>query len=171
MEWRPVVGYEGHYEVSKCGRVRSVDRRGVDGRRLRGRPLIGSISNYGYRRVHLSAEGSTTKHGVHQLVARAFLGPVPEGKQVNHIDGDKLNNRTSNLQYVTSGQNTAHAVANGLRDNSGENNHCTQLTESQVLDIRRRCSEGDTQTALAREFGVTQANISRIVRRETWKHI
>jgi hypothetical protein len=95
-EWRCVVEWEGEYEVSSIGRVRHVHKRQ--------RPLRFGKSNSGYFGVTLSRQ----RVHVHQLVARAFIGECPKGHQVNHIDGDKLNNLASNLEYLTPQENVRH---------------------------------------------------------------
>jgi len=92
-------------KVSDCGRVLS---------RL-GRKLSLQKSNAGYLRVELHKNGMAQKHSVHRLVATAFV-PNPEGKpQVNHIDGDKTNNKAENLEWVTQSENQSHAYQNGLQ--------------------------------------------------------
>jgi len=166
--WKPVPNYEGLYEVSKDGRVRALPREGADGRNLSGGELDGHISNYGYRRVHLSKNGKSTKYGVHQLVALAFLGEPESGEQVNHKDGDKLHNHAKNLEWVTPAENTEHADNNGLRNISGENSPHSKLSSSQVEEIRARYAEGETQTSISKDFPVSQPQVSQIVRRVQW---
>lgn len=103
-EWRPVVGFEGFYEVSSEGRVRSF-RRGANGRLLRP-----GISSNDYPTVALGRGNSRT---VHSLVAAAFIGPCPEGEEVRHHDNDRRNPRATNLRYGTRAQNIADAQAAG----------------------------------------------------------
>ncbi len=120
--WQPVEGYEGLYEVSDLGRVRSVERRvphrnglmTVKERILRA-TLCGP-KNYEYRAVALSKDGKPVTHKVHRLVAKAFIG-IPEGYEVNHKDLDKFNNCLSNLEVVTHQQNQLHAGAHGRLGN------------------------------------------------------
>lgn len=115
--WRPVVAYEGLYEVSDHGRVRRVaPASGTQaGRVLRHWP-----DRRGYRRVGLNRADQRSVSSVHRLVAAAFLGPCPPGLQVNHKDGKKANNRPSNLEYVTSAENNQHAIRTGLRSSKRE---------------------------------------------------
>lgn len=103
-QWRPVVGWEGLYEVSSEGRVRSF-RRGANGRVLRP-----GIASHGYPTVAL---GRGNTQSVHVLVAAAFLGPCPEGQEVRHRDGKRTNPRMENLHYGTRGQNIADAILSG----------------------------------------------------------
>ena len=116
--WQPVPGYEGLYEVSDQGRVRSLDReiekRGRAGvlmnLQLRGRVLKPQMDGNVRLFVTLSKDGKCKPQRVHKLVAHAFLGTKPEGLQINHIDGDCQNNAASNLEYCTASENMKHAV-------------------------------------------------------------
>lgn len=110
--WKPV--YRGRYEASSRGRIRSVDRVGADGRSWSGRILKQSWWER-YFHVCLSFDGKQSIRKVHILVARAFLGPCPQWKEVNHIDGDKRNTKIDNLEYVTHKRNGEHAAVAGLR--------------------------------------------------------
>lgn len=111
-EWRPVVGYEGIYEVSNVGRVRSVPRVDAAGRVRAPKIKAQTLSN-GYPMVLLYKDRKQRAARVHVLVAEAFLGPRPPGLVVNHIDHDKTNNQTENLEYVTQLENIQAAVRAG----------------------------------------------------------
>lgn len=101
-EWQPVHGYEGLYEVSSAGRIK--------GKRL----LSLRLTSDGYRNVRLSKGGKCKNARVHRLIAIAFL-PNPDGlPEVNHIDGDKLNNRLDNLEWISSHENKMHGYRLGL---------------------------------------------------------
>lgn len=108
--WKPIPGYEGFYEASSIGRIRGVQ---WSPRLAAGIPIKPRI-NKQYLVVCLSKEKVRKWIYVHQLIALAFLGPRPEGRQVNHKDGAKLNNRLSNLEYLTHKQNMEHAARSGL---------------------------------------------------------
>ena len=173
--WRAIAGYEGDYEVSDFGRVRSLDRM-VDGprvqRKSKGRVISMNFSRK-YKKVGLHQKGLQKQFFVHRLVAVAFLGPCPTGKQVNHKDGCKSNNRPSNLEYVTPLENIQHACLTGLsKTQIGEENINDKLTEENVLDIRATYAAGGvTQQKLADNFGVGHVNISNIVHRRSWAHL
>lgn len=111
-EWRTIPGYEGIYEVSSFGRVRSLDRIDERGRRMKGR-VRRAVLNKGYEMVGLHKFGEKFKFkAVHRIVAEVFVSG--ENETVNHIDGNKLNNRRWNLEWVSNAENYQHAVATGL---------------------------------------------------------
>lgn len=167
-QWRSVVGYEGWYEVSNHGRVRRMKsyRSTFVGRILK----LGI--NRGYLRVVLSRGGSIKGARVHQLVTAAFIGPCPDGKEVNHIDGDKTNNYVSNLEYLTPSENHRHAYRIGTHLPTrvyGRKNPRNQriLTEEEVLSIRNRIGR-ETQKSIGESFGVCRSTISKIATGRSW---
>ena len=124
--WRPVPGWETLYEVSDLGRVRSFDRPVLQlsrsgnpvtvtykGKVLKPRTGGGRSKGERYRQVSLAKDNSPVNAYIHHLVAAAFIGPRPDGAEVNHKDCDKTNNAVDNLEYVSRGENIAHALANG----------------------------------------------------------
>lgn len=111
-EWRDISGYNGAYQVSNFGRVRSLPRwvRNRHSHRLiKGTVLKPGIGNSGYYFVNPHIDGEGGPRDVHRMVALEFLGHENDHLQVNHIDGNKLNNHISNLEFVTPLQNTVHA--------------------------------------------------------------
>ena len=94
--WLPVVGFEGLYEVSNLGRVRSLPRPCTPGK-----ILIARAMHHGYMLLHLSAKGVRTARTVHSLVCEAFHGPAPTGHTVAHENGDPADNRAANLSWKT----------------------------------------------------------------------
>lgn len=107
--WRPVPEWVGYYEVSDDGEVRSVGRSGIgdSGRTytMKGRTLRTSVTPKGYHMVTFTRPGVRRTYAVHRLVGEAFLGPLPEGLQTCHNDGDKGNNAVGNLRYDTQAAN------------------------------------------------------------------
>lgn len=119
MEWKDVVGYEGIYEVSDCGQVRTkkgkttyTERHGV--RTWKQRVLKQKVSKDGNHRVHLWKCGKEKTLLVHRLVASAFIPEVPGKEYVNHKDGSRYNNAVSNLEWCTHTENNNHAFDNDL---------------------------------------------------------
>ena len=174
--WKDVIGYEGLYEVSNVGNVRSKDRVIVYSNGIRvpyeGNMKTQVMNKYGYNYVGLHKDAKSKQGMVHRLVADAFI-PREEGKNhVNHKDGVKTNNHASNLEWCTPQENVKHAVETGLlKDVVGVNHYKTKLTEDMVKEIRKRSSEGETYRALADEFGLVKSTIGFIVNRKTWKHV
>lgn len=107
---------------------------------------------------------------LHRLILLAFVGPCPPGLECRHLDGNPFNNRVENLSWGTPFENTADKFRHGT-DPSGERNPAARLTENTVRDIRRRCSAGELQREISREFGVSKNTISDIVRRKSWKSV
>ena len=114
--WKDVVGYEGYYQVSNLGNVRSLIM--WDGQKYRERlspyKLKQSHTTTGYKKVELSKEGIRKSKKVHRLVAKSFITRI-EGKEIiNHIDGNPLNNHVSNLEWCNQSENMKHAYDTGL---------------------------------------------------------
>jgi hypothetical protein len=162
--WKPVVGYSGIYSVSNLGNVRREVGFGCPVQRI----LHPSIIGVGYPAVSLSS-AKTSKpaktKSVHRLVAAAFIGPCPDGLQVNHKNGKKPDNRPENLEYVTPRENTRHGFRNGLsRVKRGAESPGAKLTAFQVDWMRRIYRHGElTQEELAAPFGVSE--------RTVWRHV
>lgn len=167
-EWRPVPipEFAEAYSVSNLGRVRQELRRG--GTRP-GLILAGGISD-GYLNVTLSYSGRQRTAFVHQLVAAVFVGATPEGLEIDHRDGNKLNNRAPNFRFVTSGENSRAAASLGLMCH-GERCHSAVFQEADVRAIRARAESGESIAAIARALDVTPRAILKIVRRLSWKHV
>ena len=136
-EWRPVVGYEGLYEVSDQGRVRSL----ISGRILR--PATRRLS--GHKHVMLCRPSQVGL--VHQLVAAAFLGPRPDGAETRHLNGDSGDNRAANLQYGTRSENTEDSKRHGTHFHAGLT-HCKRGHEL-TGDNLQKVAAGNKRTCLA----------------------
>ena len=165
-EWRPVVGYEEWYEMSSEARIRRL--KPARGTRV-GWVLKPRLAKRGYCQVTILSDQKRRELYVHSMVAVAFLGPRPLGLDVNHIDGDKLNNRASNLEYATRKENLNHASKLGLL-RVGEDFGRSQLKEDDVRRIRRLALSMRVG-AIAKMFGVSSPTVSDIVLGKTWKHV
>ena len=163
--WRDIPGYEGKYQASSLGRIRSLDRRvsichGAT-RLMRGRVLKPSGSKKDpHLRVVLGhgANGST----VHQLVARAFLGPCKEGQEVRHLDGNPLNNRIDNLAYGTRTENIVDVMRIG-------GSWRGSVVIEQVIEIRQRLEKGQSAADIARSMGISPASVYGIKQGRTFR--
>lgn len=184
-QWLPVVGYEGLYEVSSEGRVRSLDRtiwrQSRTGTRFPWvRPGVvlkphripdSHIAWRRYWQIGLTGEdGVQRKYKVHTLVANAFLGPRPHGQEIRHGAEGQLVNTVGNLSYGTPKENRADQVRDGT-SNRGEGNPQARLTEADVREIRARWKAGERQKDLAAEFEVSRGTLSMVVAGQRWGHL
>lgn len=155
--WKDIPGYEGRYQASSLGQIRSLDRRVNIGkgytRMMRGRILRPAANKYNPHLYVVLGKGSAGSP-VHQLVARAFHGLPQEGQEVRHLDGNPLNNRADNLAYGTRTENIldVYRVGKAWR----------KLTASDVQDIRERLRNGEPGRSIAKLYGVGEACISAI---------
>ena len=162
--WCPICGYEGLYNVSTRGRVKSLERTKICGRGgvqvVRERILRYGGAGYGI--VGLCKGGKVTYKTVHRLVAEAFI-PNPESKpQVNHKDGNKQNNRVDNLEWSTGSENIRHADKTGLRQVCrGDKVWCAKLTNEAVSRIKHRLRHGDKQRQIATDEGASELDDAR----------
>jgi hypothetical protein len=164
--WLPVIGYEGRYEVSNTGLVRSRKKSSW-------KILKPNVLKRGYSIVRLFNGSRKTAKDilVHILVAASFLGEKPNGMQVNHIDGNKSNNHINNLEYLTGKENMQHAVKLGLfPSRKGEAHPSVKLKALQVQEIRALHGTRPI-TEIAKDFGITRMTASAIIHRRLWKHL
>lgn len=152
--WLPVVGYEGYYEVSDQGRVRSLPRLTRKGNLTGGRILSPSGGKSDYRRVDLWVNGVARTRLVHGLMMEAFAGPRPEGMEIRHLDGTRSNNRwPDNLAYGTRSENQQDTVRHGKHQNASKT-RCKkghEFTPENTYDNNggRGCLQCKRKTALA----------------------
>jgi len=168
--WRPVVGYKGLYEVSDCGNVQRI-APWSDGRKTPIRGLLHPNTRKRYARVTLFKKGKRREFAVHRLVLAAFVGPLPKGKEVNHRNGVKQDNRLENLEYVTKSENELHVFrVLGGKTRPGSKHHNARLTEKIVKRIRAAHARGKSAKALAIRFSVSRFTIFDLLSRRTWRH-
>ena len=160
---KEVKGYEGLYEVDESGVVYSV-------RRNRSLNPIKMKSGYSY--VHLCNGKNTKLARIHRIVASAFIPNTENKPQVNHINGDKSDNRVNNLEWCDAKYNMRHAQKLGLFTPEGENNPVSKLTSKEVEKIREEYKRGTKEfgiCALGEKYGVSDVMISKIVTGKSWK--
>lgn len=178
--WLPVVGWEGRYEASDRGRVRSLERRVeyMPGRvrTCAARIMRQSPDKDGYLNVNLAPGANglrASKTRVHRIVLAAFVGPCPEGMEGCHGPGGRGNNRLGNLRWDTHTSNIGDKVAQGTAQR-GEKNGWTRLTADQVTEIRALMGGGwrrrDT-AGIAARFGVSEGHLYSIHYRKCWAHL
>ena len=173
--WRDIPGYEGRYQVSDLGRVRSLPRI-VERTYVRGCPptptkrtgkiLSSGVKGCGHMNVSL---GANNTYLVHRLVLLAFVGPAPKGCEARHLNGKPYDNKLSNLQWGTRLQNradiSAHAKLYHRRQGS------SQLSEQTIRAIKRDLAKSLKQKDLAKKYGVHINTINNINREFTHKWV
>ena len=158
--WKRMEEKHGPYSISDRGNIRlEIDRR--NGRK--GKRIASSLAR-GYRKVGLTAEGGVQRcYILSRLIGLYWVeNPDPEHlTEIDHKDGNKLNNSLDNLEWVSRKENAARAAAMGLYK-CGEENPNSRLTDRQADEIYKRVHAGENQRALAKEFGIGQTMVSRI---------
>lgn len=172
VTWIPAAGFEGMYEVSCAGDVRSWRVGGSRNKRAtEPRLLVLATSKDGYKRCNLySGDGGTRNVDVHVLVCASWHGPRPAGAQVRHLNGIRSDNSKENLRWGTSKENAADMLAHGTQSTrKGAANHFAKLTDADVLAIRTR--KDATGLALAKEYGITPGYLYQLRKGKSWKHL
>lgn len=168
-EWRPVAGQEGIYEVSSLGRLRRVKGGTRGSGMLRGFEIKTGAGYLGFKFNDPSRACRRRTVYIHRLVAEAFIGPCPEGCEVNHKDANSKNNAVTNLEYVTHKRNVEHACDLGLHP-KGERNGQSVLTEEQAkFAIENRGKIAHRK--IAAMFGVSSGAIYSAQRGFSWRYL
>ncbi len=181
--WKPIPNFEGYYEASNMGRIKSLDRTiekpdkktgKINYMTRRGKIFkIRFKHNRRYMTIRLSKNRHVLSTPVHRIIAMTFI-PNPNNKpQVNHINGIKTDNRVENLSWVNNSENVLHAIDSGLMKYAvGESHGSAVFTESDVLKIRElHASKKYNMVEIGRMFNTNNSRICEIVSRKTWKHI
>lgn len=180
-QWKPIPGYEGYYEASTLGVIRSVDRIVPQGNRTsrqKSKVLKYAMDAKGYPKVALKKLDSFKTFTVHRLIALTFLGERPQGYQINHKSGVKTDNCVYNLEYCTQSENALHSYRTGLqKPRKGSLNGMAILTDQAVKEIREYVANCGKRyygrDELAKKYGVSSSHIKDIVsgRRGVWSHV
>lgn len=174
--WNNIPGYEGIYQVSNCGRVRSIDRivDKNDGRSqfYKGKlisPFKGTTCSY--LSIALSKNNEVKKFLIHRLVAMSFLGLQPNSDlEVNHKNGIKTDNRVDNLEVVSHQANIEHSIKTLLKNDYGELSVNAKLTNEDAEHIRQQYKNGVMQVDLAKAYNVSKQTICNIIHyKRYWK--
>lgn len=160
--WKPVVGYEGIYEVSSLGKIRC--KKGEKSLRFSGPPKNKRFV------VDLYKDGKKRTIKVHVLVLEAFVGPRPTNFYACHNDGNPLNNDIKNLRWDTPKSNSADRLKHGT-DNRGEKSPVAFLNESDIKDIKALLHFGVPYDIISRAHKISFQHISDINNNKRWAHI
>ncbi len=176
-EWRDIKDFEGWYQVSNLGRVRSVDRiiESKNGRKrfCKGKILKPFPNKDGYLNFHLHKNDINKTLLAHRLVAQAFIpnDDIENKKEINHVNAIKFDNRVSNLSWCNRSENMYHASKmNLISDRKGEKNSNAKLSKKQVMNIRKEYKPHNQKygvVALAKKYSVSSSTIQRILRNES----
>ena len=161
-QWRDIEGYEGRYQVSNYGRVKSFKRKNA-------KILKPLFQPSGYMFICFSEKNNVQRFYIHILVARSFLSNPEHKPEVNHIDGHTFNCCTDNLEWVTPSENAIHAFKIGLRKLNEEHANA-KLTNEQVKQIRENTGHL-TISQLAEKFGINNSTIERAQLGKTYKDV
>ena len=175
-QWKNIPGYEGVYQVSDHGRIKSLPRPWQKQIRF----LNPWLNSTGYRLVDLynGNNSKPIKHHIHSLVLTAFTGKRPNGMECRHLDGNRQNNQLYNLCWGTASQNQQDRLIHKT-DNSGSKQWQAKLTDSNIYKIKQLLKQGRnnnhgpkiTYKEIAQIFDVHLSTIGRIANGKTWKHI
>lgn len=168
--WKSVAGYDGHYEVSDMGNIRSVPRVDRIGHPWKGRVLKPGTDSKGYRYVQLCVNASTRIRRVHTLVLEAFVGEKPIGHECAHGNGVRNDNRLLNLSWKTPSQNNLDKRRHGT-NGCGEKSPRSKLSEVDARRMHVLRAEGLSQRALAERFRVSRSLVSMILHGKVRAHL
>jgi hypothetical protein len=166
--WKDIIGYEGHYQISNRGRVKSLARKDASQHTLKECILKPNLNKLGYPLVSLCKDGQPKTYKIHRFVAIAFIPNPYDKPEVNHKSGVKLDNRAENLEWVTHQENINHKNTILGKNNKGQNHGMAKLTEVSVLQIRKSSLK---IKELARMYQVSKTLIRLIKNKQLWRHI
>lgn len=162
--WKSVIGYNGVYQVSNLGRVKKITKNGEI-------IMKNNLNHIGYNLIRFSRNGIQKGTSVHRLVAIHFLFNLDNKREVNHKNGIKTDNRVENLEWVSSSENTRHAVKMGLHNGrKGESHHNSKISEKDATFIKYD-SNHLTSNELADKYNIHKTQVNDIRAGRKWKHI
>lgn len=174
--WKDIKGFEGKYQCSNKGRIKTLDRDYWTGRdftclrHIDEKTLKPTVSERGYLRVDLRV-GSAKKHclkWVHNIVARTFYDNYDLTLVPNHIDGIKTNNCIENLELVTTKENVQHAIRTGLRRNKGEDSGRATITNCQAKTIRELFIRGMSRSEIAKDMNISLTVVQNVIKNKSY---
>lgn len=179
--WKPVVGYEGLYEISNKGRLKGLSREyqvkcrwgSLVSKKMPEKLYKPYMTEQGYWATFLFNQGR--KHvSIHRLVATAFCENPDNKPHVNHKDSNRLNNTTENLEFCTHQENMIHGYKYGNKTiplTIGSNNGRALVSELVVIEIRKLYKEGSRPLELQKKYNMTRGALEGIIYNKNWKHL
>jgi len=167
--WKQIRNYPD-YRIDENGNIISYKRN-------KETPLHPILTKYGYYEVDLYLKGKRRRFKVHRLVAETFIPNINNLPQINHKNGNKLDNTVKNIEWCTCKDNLKHARESGLNtsipppNGEGIRNSRSILNEEQILQIREKAAKGITHKIIALEYNIGESTVSGIVARIRWRHI
>jgi hypothetical protein len=171
--WKEIKDYEGLYDISNLGRVKSLAKYVNNSKgtlNYNKERILCNVKKNGYYKIKLCKEGKIKTLLVHRLIAIAFIPNLENKPFINHINGIRDDNRIKNLEWCTPKENSTHAVRIGLSDYKGEKNHKSKLTEDNILEIRK-IGKTKYYKDIAIDFNISPSTVGSILNNKTWKHI
>jgi len=173
--WKDIQGYEGLYQISNLGRVKSFPRltnRGSGSYITKERILKNTLMTIGYNRVELSINSERKFYSIHRLVAIHFIANPENKPQVNHINGIKHDNRIKNLEWCTAIENSRHAFKTGLHGSrKGEKHSKSKLKDTDIYKIKALLKNNISCKEISMLFSVSPQAISDIKFGRNWTHL
>jgi len=173
--WKDIPGYEGYYQVSNLGRVKSLSRTIQGGNRhcrfdkkLPEKIMAHRIGSLGYSLVTFCKNGVMKHISRHNLVLTTFVGPRPTGYECAHLNGKPSDNRLENLIWATPKENNSHKIIHGTYC-CGEQMPWAKLKRKDIKTIRSRREKGETYISIAKDYGVIDETIRHVIIGNTWK--
>lgn len=173
-EFLDIPGWEGMYQVSNLGTVRSLDRivGSVTGKTYhrKGKVMPQHYNEDGYKVVYLTKNARDRTLGVHRAMALAFI-PNPDNKpMINHLNAIRDDNRLENLEWCTNSENIKHSFNLGISCNKGDKHPRRVLTMEMVRGIRAELASGKTPAEVAGVFGINRRNVYAVRDRQNWNY-
>lgn len=167
--WKDIPGFEGLYQASDLGRIKSfIEWNGTNVR------ILNCGRNNGYLVVVLSKNGIKKMYRVHRLILETFIGPCPKGMECRHLNGIRTDNRLCNLRWGTRSENSQDTIKHGNHyqpNNYGKQNCICKLNKKDIPNIREMIKNGYTCESIGKIYGVHRRTIQDIKLNKTWKHI